>query len=197
MAVRYDIYETPRTSENEESTYHIRVLNLETVTTDKIASQIQLATSQTIGDVKGMLSSLSFLLLDNICRGKCVHLEGIGYFQLSATLSGITDPKTVRAEQVTARTITFVPEKKIKASLSEIEFVRSKFKSHSQPQTMEEIQRQLEEYFETHAFISREEFQTLCGLTRTTSLRRINKLLETGVLQKTGIRNAPVYVLKK
>ena len=54
----------------------------------------------------------------------------------------------------------------------------------------------LKDFFKHHGSITRAEFQTLLGLTRTTAIRRLNELCKgpSAIFDKEGARNSPIYI---
>lgn len=195
MAIKYDIYETPLPDKDSENTYHIRLINTGIIDTERLAEEIEFSTSLTAGDVKNVFTSLNHLFVEYLSRGYRVHIEGLGYFQLSLKAPAINDPKKMRAEHIRVKTIKFLPEKKMKAQLSKLKFERIKRKNHSQKHESEDIIELLKEYFRENIFITRSEFEKLCGLTRGTAINRINDLIKRGVLIRKGVANSSIYIL--
>ena len=57
-----------------------------------------------------------------------------------------------------------------------------------------EIDRRLTGYFSTHQFLTRESFQVLCGMMRSTAQLHIRLLRSEGKLENAGKLNQPIYV---
>ena len=53
--------------------------------------------------------------------------------------------------------------------------------------------RVLASYFASNRFISRQEFQTLCGLRQTAAIQRLKHLTAMGLLNKVGSPHFPMY----
>lgn len=197
MAVKYDLYKTPKGLRGEDEVYHVRVKNIETVTTDKIAARIEHDTSLTEGDVRNALASLSHYLVDCLSQGKRLHIEGIGYFSLAIEAPSVASPRDMRAEQVKVKGVNYRPDKRVKKKLeASTEFVRAKYKSHSGVLPDEEVRRRVTAYFADHAYMRRTDFELLCGFTRITAVRRLNALVGEGFLARDGKKAATVYLLK-
>ncbi|GCB34222.1 hypothetical protein KGMB02408_11670 [Bacteroides faecalis] len=60
--------------------------------------------------------------------------------------------------------------------------------------TNEEIDQRLTKYFKTHQFMRRCDFQSLCGMARSTAMRHIRRLREEGKLKNEGGVMQPIYV---
>ncbi|KAB5038707.1 DNA-binding protein [Bacteroides thetaiotaomicron] len=52
----------------------------------------------------------------------------------------------------------------------------------------------LKEYFSTHQMMQRRDFQSLCGMVRSTAMIHIRRICQEGKLQNLGLRNQPIYV---
>lgn len=193
MAIKYDVYKNPTVDEDGEYTYHVRLLSADTISTDKLASEIEFGTSMSEGDVKSVFASLEHLFARYLLEGKRIHIDGIGYFQLSVKSPKVKNPDKMRADYISVRTIRFVPEKKLKAKLKKAHFERAKSGTHSVIITIEDIKTLLGDYFRNHSFITRAQFQKLCGLTRGTAQNRLKTLIQEGVLKYSGKEGVHIY----
>lgn len=195
MSVPYDLYETPSPEGNDGApSLHARVVSIGTVGSDDLARDIEFSSSLTASDVHAVLTVLSHYVGEHLSHGKRVYIEGLGYFGITATCPTVTTSKGVRSEVVKFKSVTFLPEKKLKKKLSAISFERTKRKNHSLPLTPLEVDNLLTEHFINHPQITRAEFERLCGITRNMAIRRINQLLEEGKLRKIGLDRFPAYV---
>lgn len=197
MKIKYDVYEMPSADNSEQVRLHARIINKGIVTTDKLAKEIEYSTSLTEGDVLSVISSLSYKIVEKLMEGNRIHLEGLGYFQLSITSLPLENGQKMRAEHVKVRSINFRPEKKIKNILSNASFERVKYNMHSFKHSQQEIVEVLLHYLEEHQYITRAEFQTLCNLTKGKALQLLNGLIKEGMLAKEGVKGSPIYKLKE
>ena len=65
---------------------------------------------------------------------------------------------------------------------------------HSSKLSEVEIDMLLKEYFSTHQMMQRRDFQSLCGMVRSTAMIHIRRICQEGKLQNLGLRNQPIYV---
>lgn len=194
MAVKYDLYKTPRPTAEPDAGYHVRAMHMETVTTHEIARRIEHDTALTEGDVKNVLVSLSHYLVDCLQNGKRMHIEGTGYFSLAIEAPTVASPHDMRAERIRVKGINYRPDKQVKTKLASTKFEREKEKSHSETLSDEEVRLRITDYFTDHAYMRRKDFERLCGFTRTTAIRRLNTLLDEGFLIRDGVRAEAVYI---
>lgn len=194
MSVKYDLYETPSLGEEqEEKHYHARVVPYDTKDTDWLARQIHDACSLTQADVKAALVALSQAVAAELESGNRVYLEGLGYFRMTLSCPPVTAPGQLRAASVHFKSVSFQPSKELKKRLASTVFVREENKRHSVRLTGKEIDERLSAYFESHASISRREFEQLCGFAKTMANGKLNELIGQGKIRKAGIPRFPVY----
>ena len=181
MAVQYDFYKNPSPKENEGQTcYHARVVPYGTTDTVALAERIHSRCTVTPADVKAVLTSLSDVVIDELKAGNRVHIDGLGYLQITLECPTVQSPKEVRAESIRFKSIAFRPEAELKKRLCTTKFER--------------ISAMLASFFATHTYMSRSDFQSLCGYTRPTANRRLKELRESGKLQIVGTRRSSLYV---
>lgn len=195
MAVRFEFYQTPAPDDKQgEKKYHARVVSHNTVETKHIIHDIHSACTLTPGDIKACLAELSRVMAEKLRLGERVHIEGLGYFQVTLQCDSTdTTPKT-RAGHVAYKTIKFRPDKEMNAEMNTLKVERSDLKNHSLCTDSETVDAKLEKYFTENDVITRRNLETLCGLTRTTAGRQINRLLEENKIKNINTRNQPIYV---
>lgn len=195
MAVRFEFYETPTPDDEKgEKKYHARVVSYNTVETEQIIHSIHTSCTLARGDVKACLAELSRVLAEKLQGGERVHLEGLGYFQVTLQCdSADTNPKT-RSQHVSYKTVKFRPDKELNKEMRRLKVERSSIRKHSERMDNETVEARLMEYLETHDSITRRELEALCGLTRTTAGRHITRLVKDQKIKNTSYHFQPIYV---
>ena len=181
MAILFDWYENPKTKDkqDEELTLHPRIrLNGSTGTA-------QLRRSHFMGRELG--------------EGRQVHLDGIGYFRPTLTCTEPVKVDTKRkSTKVKLKSITFRPDIELRSEIGNIKVQPLKQRNVLQKKlTSEEIDKRVENFFTTHDFMTKGDFYSLSGMTRTTATRHIRRLCDEGKLENRGLQKQPIYVLKK
>ncbi|WP_300729724.1 HU family DNA-binding protein [uncultured Bacteroides sp.] len=194
MAVKFEFYQTPKPQESAKKTYHARVINQQHVDSDQLAEEICHQCSLTEADIKAALVALSKQMAEHLKNGKRVHLDGIGYFQITLQCPETDNPKKLRAEDVTFKTVRFRADKSLKGNLTELKTKRSQEKPHSSAITEEKLETKLTEYFKTNRILTRRSFEEIFRLTRPTACRTIKKLVERQQLKNIGTSHSPVYI---
>lgn len=197
MAILFDWYEDPKPSDKqqEERTLHPRIKYNGSIGTDTLRRRIQDRCSLTETDVSAVLDALSHIMGQELAEGKQVHLDGIGYFHPCLTT---TEPVTIgtkrKATKVKLKAIQFRADQTLKNEFGTLQVKSLKGGLNFSQLTNEEIDLQLTKYFQTHAFMRRNDFQYLCGMARSTAMRHIRRLREEGKLKNEGGAMQPIYV---
>lgn len=196
MKVRFEFAPIPMPKGNKQKLrYYPRVVNRHLIETDEITKEIQTACSLTEGDVVAVLKALSHSLSTYLMRGERVHLDGIGYFDVTLTCPETTDPKRTRASSVRYKGVNFLPDKELKYTVGNLEAERSKSRSSGSSKLSDTaIDMRLTDYFEEHTMLTRHNLQSVCGMTKITAIRCLRRLVSEGKIKNIGLRNQPVYV---
>ena len=194
MPVFYDFYENPQPNEDGQPLYHPRAVTTGTVSTEEIARDIQKATSLTEGDVVACLTALSYSLQTNLSASRRVHLEGIGYFQLSLEAPPAKDPKQYNASNVHIKAIRYRADKVMKERMSGAKFMRRAMsENHSSVREYAKVERLLMDYLAEYQYITTSQLIELCNLRPSTARRHLARLREEGKIENIASRNAPIY----
>lgn len=196
MKVQFEFAPIPRPKDKENKLrYYPRVVNRHLVKTREISAEIQHACSLTETDVNAVLYALSNSLSGYLRRGDRVHLQGIGFFDVTLTCPETRDPKKTRASQVTYKGINFRPDKELKCQVADLKAERGKVRSNRSSNLSETaIDMRLTEYFEEHPVLTRYDLQGVCQMTKITAIRCIQRLVEEGKIKNIGLKNQPIYV---
>lgn len=194
MAIKFEFYRTPNTAGTSKKRYYARVVNFRHVDTDTLAHNIQHRCTLTVADIRAVLVSLGEELAWHLKDGERVHVEGLGYFQVTLKCPETKTPKETRSKDVKIRTIRFRPDKYLLERMSNVEMERSDVRPHSSKCSDEKLDKLLADYFSREAVLSRQKLEDLCGFTRSTAFRVLKRLIESGQIKNVGSRTHPVYV---
>ena len=114
----------------------------------------------------------------------------------------ITEPVKVdtkrKSTKVKLKSITFRPDIELRSEIGNIKVQPLKQRNVLQKKLIsEEIDKRVENFFTTHDFMTKGDFYSLSGMTRTTATRHIRRLCDEGKLENRGLQKQPIYVLKK
>ncbi|MBM6903574.1 HU family DNA-binding protein [Phocaeicola coprocola] len=195
MPILFDFYVSPSDSgKGEKEKYHARVVRSHTVQIDDIVNNISKRCTLSKGDIRAVLDELGDEIVYNLCEGNRVYLPGIGYFYLSLSTPKEADPKTTRSQSIGIKAVEFRADSILKNNLeSHARFERSDIKVHSSRLDSYEIDALLEDYFHKNDFLTRIKFEKLCGFTKTTAQRHLQRLMDEGRLVNVNTRHNPIY----
>lgn len=182
--IKYDLYKSPPKAQGQGTVtrYHARVSGAKTVSTTDWSKSIHRPRT----DLRSAMIEISDRFLEELQKGNRVHLEGIGYFQMTLSCPpDVKDRSGVRAESIHFKSIAFTPEKSLRRQLQGAKFVRSSHTNHSAPDVSDiELMGTLTDYFKDHTYITRRELETVGGMTRSTAYRRLREWISEGKMEK-------------
>ncbi|MDU3626607.1 MAG: HU family DNA-binding protein [Bacteroides caccae] len=178
MAISFDWYENPVSPDKpEEKRFHPRIIANGQIDTKDLRSRIQSRCTLNEVDVTAVLDALSQVMGEELCEGRQVHLDGIGYFYPTLTATEEIAADTPRRNtKVKLKGIQFRSDQKLKNSVGHIKIKQMKRIIHS-PKLSE-----------------RSDFQDITGMVRSTAMIHIRRLRTKGKLLNIGIPSQPIYV---
>lgn len=179
MSIKYDLYKSPpkKTAEGTVTRYHARVSDMQTVGTEEWSKGIHRSPI----DLRVAMMDISDRFLEALKEGKRVHLEGVGYFQMTLSCPPDVESRSgVRAEAIHFKSIAYTPEKELRKQLKYTKFIRSDRSGHTLNSSDAELEEALSVYFKDHGHITRRELQSVCAMTRSTAYRRLREWVKAG-----------------
>ncbi|TWV12336.1 DNA-binding protein [Bacteroidaceae bacterium HV4-6-C5C] len=195
MSIRFEWYENPDSDKRGEKRYHARPVLNGRVETDELAHAIQDRCSLTEIDANAVLDAVSRVVGEHLRDGQRVHLNGLGYFQISLTCDGedILEDTKRRNTKVHIKGVNFVPDQKLRRQLGPVKFDRIKV-AHSVRVSDEEVDARVNAYLQSHDHLTRSVLQELCGIKSRTAIRQLTRLQAEGKIKNIGWKRQPVYV---
>ena len=196
MAISFDWYENPVSPDKpEEKRFHPRIIANGQIGTKDLRSRIQSRCTLNEVDVTAVLDALSQVMGEELCEGRQVHLDGIGYFYPTLTATEEIAADTPRRNtKVKLKGIQFRSDQKLKNSVGHIKIKQMKRIIHSPKLSETDIDSRLRKYFTDHQIMQRSDFQDITGMVRSTAMIHIRRLRTEGKLLNIGIPSQPIYV---
>lgn len=196
MAISFDWYENPVSPDKpEEKRFHPRIIANGQIDTKDLCSRIQSRCTLNEVDVTAVLDALSQVMGEELCEGRQVHLDGIGYFYPTLTATEEIAADTPRRNtKVKLKGIQFRSDQKLKNSVGHIKIKQMKRIIHSPKLSETDIDSRLRKYFTDHQIMQRSDFQDITGMVRSTAMIHIRRLRTKGKLLNIGIPSQPIYV---
>ena len=196
MAISFDWSENPVSPDKpEEKRFHPRIIANGQIDTKDLRSRIQSRCTLNELDVTAVLDALSQVMGEELCEGRQVHLDGIGYFYPTLTATEEIAADTPRRNtKVKLKGIQFRSDQKLKNSVGHIKIKQMKRIIHSPKLSETDIDSRLRKYFTDHQIMQRSDFQDITGMVRSTAMIHIRRLRTEGKLLNIGIPSQPIYV---
>ena len=196
MAISFDWYENPVSPDKpEEKRFHPRIIANGQIDTKDLRSRIQSRCTLNEVDVTAVLDALSQVMGEELCEGRQVHLDGIGYFYPTLTATEEIAADTPRRNtKVKLKGIQFRSDQKLKNSVGHIKIKQMKRIIHSPKLSETDIDSRLRKYFTDHQIMQRSDFQDITGMVRSTAMIHNRRLRTKGKLLNIGIPSQPIYV---
>ena len=196
MAISFDWYENPVSPDKpEEKRFHPRIIANGQIDTKDLRSRIQSRCTLNEVDVTAVLDALSQVMGEELCEGRQVHLDGIGYFYPTLTATEEIAADTPRRNtKVKLKGIQLRSDQKLKNSVGQIKIKQMKRIIHSPKLSETDIDSRLRKYFTDHQIMQRSDFQDITGMVRSTAMIHIRRLRTKGKLLNIGIPSQPIYV---
>jgi predicted histone-like DNA-binding protein len=195
--INIDWYENPvAPGQKSKKRLHARVVSYSNITSDEVIRRIRLRSSLSEGDLKAALSLLSEVVGECLGEGRRVQLEGLGYFTPTlTTLKPVKVDTKRKGAKVGLKTVRFRPDKALMDNIEdEMHFTQTNMPNRSSKLSETEVDMRLKEYFATHKYLTRQQFQRECDMVRSTAAARLKQLREAGKLENIGTRNQPLYI---
>lgn len=198
MAVKFDLYESPRTDENSTPLPHPKVIQRDVINTKNLCEQIHRQSTLTPADVAAVFTSLSSEMADAFKDGYSVHISGIGFFKLILKCNAEANPGNITSNDISIKSIKFTPDKEMMEKLAKIKFERDSDESHhSEKLDDSAIKDKLSKFFRKNAYLRRRDFEKLTGFNQSKAIRYIRTLAEEKVIKNIGTKYQPLYVKGK
>lgn len=198
MTAQYDFVKTPKPRKDGKSQQlHPRIVSRGTISTRRLLEDIHEGSSFTVGDLEGVITSLENKIAYYIREGYNVELGRIGYFSAKLTARPVTDKKEIRSPSVWFDNVNYRASMWFrKQTRGFVERAKWGFQ-HSSQTTIEECQRRMEKFLDTHPFITRSEYSGLTGRLKGQSLKDLNAFVEQKLLTTYGAGSHRVYMRAK
>lgn len=99
-----------------------------------------------------------------------------------------------KTTKVKLKAIKFRADQELKNQVGIIKVHPLKLNQFSKRLTEAEIDKRLKNYFSTHAFMTRSDFQRICGMPRSTAMACIRRLRNEEKLENKNSMMHPIYV---
>lgn len=198
MAINIEWQVKPPSKNEDKPLMFPRITDSKIVNEQQLAELVASHGTLSRGNVKTALNDLAEVMAGLLKEGKTISIPSLGSFKLSiGTDSEIPPDSDRRMQSIIVRGVNFQPDQELLDAIGKPTFLWKPTTGVAIAPTLEQIIPQLLTYFNAHDSITRDEFERIFGLKRTTAYMRLKELKEMGVIQTVGNGRERKYVRKQ
>ena len=198
MAINIEWQVKPPGKHDSKPQMFPRITDSEIVNEQQLAELVASHGTLSRGNVKTALNDLAEVIAGLLKEGKTISIPSLGSFKLSiGTDSEIPPDSDRRMQSIIVRGVNFQPDQELLDAIGKPTFLWKPTTGVAIAPTLEQIIPQLLTYFNAHDSITRDEFERIFGLKRTTAYMRLKELVKMGVIQAIGNGRERKYVRKQ
>ena len=198
MAINIEWQVKPPGKHDSKPQMFPRITDSEIVNEQQLAELVASHGTLSRGNVKTALNDLAEVMAGLLKEGKTISIPSLGSFKLSiGTDSEIPPDSDRRMQSIIVRGVNFQPDQELLDAIGKPTFLWKPTTGVAIAPTLEQIIPQLLTYFNAHDSITRDEFERIFGLKRTTAYMRLKELVKMGVIVAVGNGRERKYVRKQ
>ena len=198
MAINIEWQVKPPSKNEDKPLMFPRITDSEIVNEQQLAELVASHGTLSRGNVKTALNDLAEVMAGLLKEGKTISIPSLGSFKLSiGTDSEIPPDSDRRMQNIIVRGVNFQPDQELLDAIGKPTFLWKPTTGVAIAPTLEQIIPQLLTYFNAHDSITRDEFERIFGLKRTTAYMRLKELVKMGVIVAVGNGRERKYLRKQ
>ena len=198
MAINIEWQVKPPGKHDSKPQMFPRITDSEIVNEQQLAELVASHGTLSRGNVKTALNDLAEVIAGLLKEGKTISIPSLGSFKLSiGTDSEIPPDSDRRMQSIIVRGVNFQPDQELLDAIGKPTFLWKPTTGVAIAPTLEQIIPQLLTYFNAHDSITRDEFERIFGLKRTTAYMRLKELVKMGVIVAVGNGRERKYLRKQ
>lgn len=168
------------------------------ISADELASAIEHECTLSSADIKAVFTALRYHVENELSNGKRLHVPGLGYLSLSASIGDTETKRKITGRDVYLRGINFLPESSLLAGVRRgLRFTRARRVSRSMRYDADELWEKVAVYLASHHYITCRDMRSEFGLSDRLARRWLATFVEQGRLVKAGSRSLAMYFRKE
>ena len=213
--IKFGVYSNPSKDANGKESYHVRHETQGALNQKYIIDQLERHHRPEAPHIESVVRTLKEMIVEMLTDNYNVHIEGLGNFYLKLGFRKrqdengqevrphFTDPAKITGNDIGVESIGFTPDEEF---LKELRGHGYHFENatgrgnvgHSAKYTREQLVKQLDEYFQTHDFITRRLMEGVFGLTKYMAQKWLDELCtQPPVYLKTRkVGNVMMYFMR-
>lgn len=210
--IKFGVYSNPSKDADGKESYHVRHETQGALNEQYIIDHLERHHHPEAQHIEAVVRALKEMIVEMLTDNYNVHIEGLGNFYLKLGFRKrqdengqevkphFTDPAKITGNDVAVESIGFTPDEEF---LKELRTHGYHFENatgrgnvgHSAKYTREQLIKQLDEFFQTHDFITRRLMEGLFGLTKYMAQKWLDELCTQppAYLKARKISNVMMY----
>ena len=198
MAINIEWQVKPPGKHDSKPQMFPRITDSEIVNEQQLAELVASHGTLSRGNIKTALNDSAEVMAGLLKEGKTISIPSLGSFKLSiGTDSEIPPDSDRRMQSIIVRGVNFQPDQELLDAIGKPTFLWKPTTGVAIAPTLEQIIPQLLTYFNAHDSITRDEFERIFGLKRTTAYMRLKELVKMGVIVAVGNGRERKYLRKQ
>lgn len=197
MSALYDLFKTPPTPNGEEQPLHARIVSKGTVDKEEFLDRVHKFTGISRSLLTGAMEAFVNEARDLLAEGWNVELGDFGFLSTSLKCPPVNEKNEIRATSIQMKNINLRASHTFKKAVSD-QMRLQRGESLTRPKknsiSRETCLTRLNEYLETHLFISRTDYSLLTGRNKKIAIEELNTFIQNGILRKEGVGKLSVYI---
>ena len=198
MMIKYDIQHLSNAQGKGISRPYVQLTMQHLSPPAELEEMAERNTTLTRADMRAALSVVAEFVKTQLARGSRVHLPGLGYFALAASIERPADEgqQPIKGSDIRVRTVKFKPEAALLELLRRnVGFRRSAPAQVSRKYTKAELSALLTDYLKEHRYITCRTFRAEFQLCSTQAYAWLRRLCDSGLLRREGNGHCVFYTL--
>jgi predicted histone-like DNA-binding protein len=126
MSVKYNVVQRANPGDRETpGKFYPSIFSNGRVTAREVAEMAAERSTLSTMDMMAAIESFLAIIPQQLAKGNIIELGDFGNFWLKSSAEGADDPANVRGDQITSLLPRFMPGKKFKKTLEQIEFEKA------------------------------------------------------------------------
>ena len=196
MSVKLEIVKSNLQKETGNSFYYPKVVTYSTYTTDEFIEMLSTNEGIGIAQAKSVLTAFANELMKHLSQGHKVKINGIGTFSLNiAGKATVSENNKIVTNNLRFDKINITPDTKARNSLNSIsKSINKKEIKIPCKFNFEKAVEQADKLLENSSLFHAEDFALAAGISKNTTYRIVNKLVNANILERKGKRRQYTYI---
>ena len=196
MSAIYDLFKTPNPNKEEPQTLHARIISKGTVDKEEFLDRVHKFTGISRSLLTGAMEAFANEARDLLAEGWNVELGDFGFLSTSLKCPPVNKKNEIRGTSIQMKNIHLRTSRTFKKAVSD-QMRLQRGESPTRPKkssiSRDACLARLNQYLESHFFISRTDYSLLTGRNKKVAIEELNIFIENGFIRREGVGKLSIY----